>query len=182
MSHSEAIMKLSTSRRIICKLVAMFVCAALAAAQAAQSQAPSAKASLRISGEVERQLTLSSEDIAKLPRRSVRAKDHSGKESEFEGVPLDEALKQAGVKFGEGLRGKNLELYLVVEAADGYRAVFALPELDPAYTDKTILLADKRDGKAMDAKEGPLRIVVPDEKRHARWVRQVTGLVIKRAQ
>jgi hypothetical protein len=117
-----------------------------------------------------------------LPRRSVRAKDHSGKESEFEGVPLVEALKQAGVKFGEGLRGKNLELYLVVEAADGYRAVYALPEVDPAYTDKTILLADKRDGKAMDAKEGPLRIVVPDEKRHARWVRQVTGLVIKRAQ
>ena len=52
-------MKLSTSRRIICTLVAMFVCAALAAAQTAQSQAPSAKASLLISGEVERQLTLS---------------------------------------------------------------------------------------------------------------------------
>jgi DMSO/TMAO reductase YedYZ molybdopterin-dependent catalytic subunit len=175
-------MKLSTCRRIICTLIAMFSTAALVAAQTAQSQAPSAKASLRISGEVERQLTLSSEDIAKLPRRSVRAKDHSGKESEFEGVPLVEALKQAGVKFGEGLRGKNLELYLVVEAADGYRAVYALPEVDPAYTDKTILLADKRDGKAMDAKEGPLRIVVPDEKRHSRWVRQVTGLVIKRAQ
>jgi hypothetical protein len=44
------------------------------------------------------------------------------------------------------------------------------------------MLVDKRDGKALDAKEGPLRIVVPDEKMHARWVRQVTGLVIRRAQ
>jgi DMSO/TMAO reductase YedYZ molybdopterin-dependent catalytic subunit len=182
MIYPEALMKLSTSRKILCTLITMFATAAFVTAQTAQSQAPSAKASLRISGEVERQLTLSSEDIAKLPRRSIRAKDHGGKESEFEGVPLVEALKQAGVKFGEGLRGKNLELYLVVEAADGYRAVFALPELDPAYTDRIILLADKRDGKAMDAKEGPLRIVVPEEKRHARWVRQVTGLVIKRAQ
>jgi DMSO/TMAO reductase YedYZ molybdopterin-dependent catalytic subunit len=175
-------MKLSTSRKILYTLITMFSTAALVTAQTAQSQAPPAKASLRISGEVERQLTLGAEDLAKLPRRSVRAKDHSGKESEFEGVPLVEALKQAGVKFGEGLRGKNLELYLVVEAADGYRAVFALPELDPAYTDQIILLADKRDGRAMDAKEGPLRVVVPDEKRHARWVRQVTGLVVKRAQ
>src|SRR5262245_24146704 len=174
-------MKFSMSSKILCTLVAMFSTAALVLAQTAQSQAPSAKASLRISGEIERQLTISSEDIAKLPRRSVRAKDHSGKESEFEGSPLVAVLTLAGVKFGEDLRGKNLELYLVVEAADGYRAVFALPELDPAYTDNVILLADKRDGKPLDAKEGPLRIVVPDEKRQARWVRQVTGLVIKRS-
>jgi DMSO/TMAO reductase YedYZ molybdopterin-dependent catalytic subunit len=182
MSYPEAIMKLSTSRKILGALITIFSAAAIVTAQTAQSEAQSAKASLRISGEVERQLTLSGDDLAKLPRRSTRAKDHSGKESEFEGVPLVEILKQAGVKFGEGLRGKNLELYLVVEAADGYRAVYALPELDPAYTDKTILLAEKRDGKPMDAKEGPLRIIAPDEKRHARWVRQVTGLVIKRAQ
>jgi hypothetical protein len=70
----------------------------------------------------------------------------------------------------------------VVEASDGYRAVYALPELDPAYTDKVIMLVDKRDGKALDAKEGSLRLVVPDEKMHARWVRQVTGMVIKLAQ
>lgn len=174
-------MKLLTNRRILCALIIMFSTAALISAQTAQSDAPSGKASLRISGEVERQLNLSGDDLAKLPRRSLRAKDHGGTEAEFEGAPLFEALNLAGVKFGEGLRGKNLELYLVIEAADGYRAVFALPELDPAYTDKVVLLADKRDGKPMDTKEGPLRILVPDEKRHTRWVRQVTGLVIKRS-
>lgn len=148
----------------------------------AQTPAAAAKPSLKISGEVEKPLTLSADDLAKLPRRSVRAIDHTGKEAEFEGSTLSEILTLAGLKFGEGLRGKNLELYLIVEAMDGYRAVYALPELDPASTDKVILLATKRDGKAMDDKEGPLRIVVPDEKRHSRWVRQVTGLVIKRAQ
>jgi len=175
-------MKLLTGCRILLTLIALLSIGPFVIAQTGKSEATTAKATLRISGEVERQLTLSGDDLAKLPRRSIRAKDHSGKESEFEGVPLVEVLKLAGVKFGEGLRGKNLELYLVVEASDGYRAVYALPELDPAYTDKIILLADKRDGKAMDTMEGPLRIVVPDEKRHARWVRQVTGLVIKRAQ
>lgn len=148
--------------------------------QTPQTAAP--EVSLNVSGEVESSLKLTAADLGKLPRRSVRAKDHDGKESEFEGAPLIEVLKLAGVKFGEGLRGKNLALYLVVEASDGYRAVYALPELDPAYTDKVIMLVDKRDGKALDAKEGPLRIVVPDEKMRARWVRQVTGLVVRRAQ
>jgi DMSO/TMAO reductase YedYZ molybdopterin-dependent catalytic subunit len=148
--------------------------------QAPQTAAP--EVSLSVGGEVESPLKLTAPDLGKLPRRSVRAKDHDGKESYFEGWPLIEVLKLAGVKFGEGLRGKDLALYLVVEASDGYRAVYALPELDPAYTDKVVVLVDRRGGKALDAKEGPLRIVVPDEKMHARWIRQVTGLSVKRAQ
>ncbi|HVF29189.1 MAG TPA: molybdopterin-dependent oxidoreductase, partial [Pyrinomonadaceae bacterium] len=102
-------------------------------------------------------------------------------EAAFEGLELVEVLKLAGVKFGEELRGKSLALFLVVDAADGYRAVFALPELDPAFTDRVILLADRRDGKPLAVTEGPLRIVVPDEKRHARWVRQVTALNVRRS-
>src|SRR5262245_4247903 len=136
---------------------------------------------LRVVGEVEKSLNLGPADIAKLPRRSVRAKGHEGTESTFEGVALVDVLQLAGVKFGDGLRGKSLALYLVVEGADGYQAVFALPELDPAYTDKVVLLADTRDGKKLNDGEGSLRIVVPGEKRQARWVRQVTTLIVKRA-
>jgi hypothetical protein len=42
--------------------------------------------------------------------------------------------------------------------------VIALPELDPAFTDKQILLVFLRNGKPLDGKEGPYRIVIPDEK------------------
>jgi len=144
--------------------------------------AENAAVSLSVGGEVERPLNLTAADLARLPRRSLRAKGHDGKEAEFEGVPVVEILQLAGVKFGDGLRGKNLALYLLVEASDNYRAVYALPELDPAFTDKIILLADKRDGKPLDSKEGPLRIVVPDEKRQSRWVRQVIKFVVKRSE
>jgi hypothetical protein len=51
-----------------------------------------------------------------------------------------------------------------MEAADGYRVVIALPELDPGFTDKQILLADKRETHPLNDKEGPYRIVIPDEK------------------
>lgn len=148
--------------------------------QSVQPNAPAPDVLLQVGGEVERPLKLTAADLMKLPRRTVSAKDHGGKEAAFEGVELVEVLKLAGVKFGEGLRGKSLALFLVVEAADNYRAVFALPELDPAFTDRVMLLADRRDGKPLAITEGPLRIIVPDEKRHARWVRQVTTLSIHR--
>ena len=55
-------------------------------------------------------------------------------------------------------------------------------DLDPDFTDRVILLADRRDGHPLSSKEGPFRIVVPGEKRHARWVREVTALVIQEAR
>ncbi len=170
------------ARCISFALLLIALLSAITSGQANRSPAPTADSLLSIGGEVERPLKLTAADLSKLPRRTVRAKDHDGKEASFEGVELGEVLKLAGVKSGEALRGKSLALFLVVEARDGYRAVFALPELDRAFTDRVILLADRRDGKALAAAEGPLRIVVPDEKRQGRWVRQVITLTIRRAE
>ena len=111
----------------------------------------------------------------------MRAKDHNGKEGKFDGVSLGAVLKAAGVKFGEQLRGKALATYLLVNAEDGYQAVYALPEVDPELTDRLILLADARDGVPLPAKIGPLQIIVPGDKQHSRWVRQVKSLIIMRA-
>ena len=152
----------------------------LASVASAQTNQP-APTVLKIDGEVTRPLTMSASDISKLPRRKATAKDHDSKSVVFEGVALVDLLKAAGVEFGEKLRGKNLALFLVAEATDGYRAVFALPELDPAFVDQEIILADTRDGQALSAAEGPWKIIVPNEKRHGRWVRQVMRLTVKRA-
>jgi DMSO/TMAO reductase YedYZ molybdopterin-dependent catalytic subunit len=141
----------------------------------------STNALLTVSGEMERPLKLSLADLSKLPRHSVQAKDHDGKESKYEGVMLGEILQQAGVKFGKDLRGKALATYLLADAADGYQAVFALTELDSAFTDRVILLADRCDDRPLPASNGPFQIIVPHEKRHARWVRQVTTLTLHRA-
>ena len=135
---------------------------------------------VKVEGEVATPLGLTATELAQLPRQSVTAKAHDGKESRYEGVALIEILKKAGLPTGTDLRGKAVALYMVVEAADGYRAVFALPELDSTFTDRVILLADRRDGQVLSSREGPLQIVVPGEKKHARWVRQVIALRIGR--
>ncbi len=148
----------------------------------AQDSARTSAVVLSVTGDVPRPVKWTASEFARLPRQSVRGKDRDGKEVGFEGVPLVEVLKTAGVKFGQDLRGPALANYLVVEAADGYRAVFALPELDPAFTDRVILLADRREGKPFDEKEGPLRVIVPGEKRPTRWVKQVVSLKVGRAE
>jgi DMSO/TMAO reductase YedYZ molybdopterin-dependent catalytic subunit len=135
----------------------------------------------RVSGDVERPQQWTMDDLATLPRHEIRARDRDGKEATFTGVALVDLLRLAGVPLGQELRGQHLATYLLIEAADGYRVVFALPELDPAFTDREVLLADRRDGQPLAAAEGPLRLVVPGEKRHARWIRQVLSCTIRRA-
>lgn len=113
--------------------------------------------------------------ISKLPHVTVAVQDHE-KPTQFEGVPLALVLSMAGIQLGDAMRGPRMAEVLLVEAADGYRVVFALAEIDPAFATREIILADKRDGKLLDAKEGPLRIVAPGDRRPARWARQVIAL------
>jgi hypothetical protein len=115
--------------------------------------------------------------IANLPHVTVDVHDHDTP-AQFEGVPLASLLATANIRLGDALRGSHMSDALLVEAADGYKVVFALAEVDPAFATREIILADKRNGKALDAKEGPFRIVAPGDKRPARWVRQVVTMKI----
>jgi hypothetical protein len=87
-----------------------------------------------------KQVVLSRTDLEALPHVKVTASEHSSGPVNFEGVTLKSVLEKAGVTFGESMKGKRLANCLLVEAADGYRAVIALPELDPAFTDRQTLL------------------------------------------
>jgi hypothetical protein len=120
-------------------------------------------------------------EFAQLPRTAVQVRDRDGTVATYAGVLRRDVLALAGVPLGEQLRGDRLAMYVVVEAADGYRVVFALAELDTAFTDRVVLVADRRDDQPLAPTEGPLRLVIPGEKRHARWVRQVIALSIRHA-
>ena len=83
---------------------------------------------------------------------------------------------------GDGLRGKELADYIVAEATDGYRVVFSLAELDPAFTGTPVIVAQNVDGHPLQPQDGPLRLVVPGDKRQARWVRMLTSISVIQAQ
>jgi hypothetical protein len=94
-------------------------------------------------------------------------------------VLLSDALEAAKVTLGKDLKGSLLANFLLVEARDGYKVVFSLPEVDPSMTDGRVLLADRKDSKPLDTNEGPYRLVMPQEKKHARWVRQVRRITVR---
>jgi hypothetical protein len=141
--------------------------------------APKTTSTLKVANETGKEVTLSSEALAKLPRRSVKVKNQRGNPATYEGVALGEVLRSVGVSLGKELRGPLLANCLLVEASDGYRVVFALPEVDPDMTDKVVLLADRKDGKPLNADEGPYRVIVPDEKRNTRWVKRVVRFSVR---
>lgn len=134
---------------------------------------------LTISGEVTKPLALQAAELKSMPHTDVTANDHDGKAHRYSGIPVAELLKQAGATLGGALRGKNLSKCVLVKANDGYQAVFALPELDPEFTTRTVLLVDSADGQPLPTGVGPYRIVVPDEKKMARWVREVTAIEVR---
>ncbi len=134
---------------------------------------------LEVVNEAGKVFTFIAAELAKLPQKELKAKDHSGYDATYGGVVVAEVLKKADVNLGERLRGKLLTNHLIVEASDKYRALFSLPEIDPDWTDTITLLATSRNGQALDEKHGPLQIVVPGDKRHSRWVKQVIRLTVR---
>jgi DMSO/TMAO reductase YedYZ molybdopterin-dependent catalytic subunit len=145
----------------------------LAAAVAAQ-ETPS---SVEVTGNVQQPLTLTADDLAKMPRASVRT-TNSGMETVYEGVWLHEVLKKAGAAQGSTLRGKALASYVLAQAQDGYQVVFSLAELDPSFIDNQILLADTANGKPLFGAQGRFRLVVPKDKPGARSIRMLTKLEV----
>ena len=116
--------------------------------------------------------------LAALERRTVVTQDR-GLRAEFQGVALRDVLIKAGVAFGDALKGRALARVIVASAPDGYRAAYAIAELDAAFTDQLVLLADSRDGKPLLPDTGPWQIIVPNDKRPARWIRQVNKLEVR---
>lgn len=117
-----------------------------------------------------------------MPREKVSIPDQDGTNVEYEGVPLREILKRAGAPIGNQLRGKALASYVLARATDGYEVLFALAEVDAAFANEKIVVADTRDGKPLFGYQGPFRLVCPGDKAGARSVRMLESLEVVRLQ
>ena len=105
----------------------------LSLSSAAFAQTSPGPAQLKIGGAVTTPLALTVADLKTMPRTTIRAvNSHEKKTETYEGVLLEELLHKAGAPHGEQLRGALMTSYVIAEAEDGYRVVFALAELDSA--------------------------------------------------
>ena len=125
-------------------------------------------------------VTLGAEKLAGLPRRAIEARDER-EVVKYDGVRLLDVLAQAGVTFGQTLRGPRLASYVVAGSPDGFRVVIALAEIDPDFASRDAIVADRRNGAPLSPRDGPLQLVIPGDSHHARWVRNLTTLTIQAA-
>ena len=120
-------------------------------------------------------------DTRALPRVEVKAGAHGAAPSAWQGVNLLDVLRAQGAPVGKDLRGKALTDFVRVTASDGYQVIFSLAELDPNFGGRKVVLVDQHEGKPLDAKDGPYRLVVPDDARPARWIHSVTAIELVEA-
>jgi DMSO/TMAO reductase YedYZ molybdopterin-dependent catalytic subunit len=122
---------------------------------------------------------LSAAELSMLAHQEVTAFDFHEKQSHvYSGVPVRDLLAKAGVQFGEKLRGRSLRLAVLAHCRDHYDVVYALAEFDDAFNSRTILLVDRQDGQPLPDALGPFRLVVPGDRRSARWAHMVTSLEV----
>jgi hypothetical protein len=158
-------------------MVGCLLCLVIGFAQV-RAQDTAKDASFTVQGEVLHSMKFLASDLAKMKRVEASIKDGQGPVQVYSGVALSDILQQAGASLGKQLRGENMSKYLLVKSGDGYEVLFSLPELDSAFSDRTIFLADQLDGKPLPQGKGPFRIIVPGEKKHARWIWEVRSLTV----
>jgi len=165
--------------------VGMFALAAALSSAATLAQTPPTSAdptALVVKGAVKQELHLNLADLKALPRVKVSAKGHDGSAHEYEGVALESLFAKAGVPQAGDLRGKGMALCVIAEGSDGYRVAFSLAELDADFAAESVLVADIADGKPLASDQGPLRLVVPADKRQGRWVRLLKIISVVNAE
>jgi hypothetical protein len=107
---------------------------------------------------------------------------HANADEAYSGVRLADILTKLGAPLGKNLHGEALANYIVATGSDGYAAVLAIAEVDPSFHPGEVLVADTMDGKPLDAHSGPFKLVVTEDKRPARSVRNLTTIELKSAE
>jgi len=123
-------------------------------------------------------VVLTPADVAALPRAraTIQVK---GQPVIYEGAVLHGALLKAGVVSGERLMGRYLNQIVVLRAADGFSSILSIAETDPVYRANPVILADTVNGKSLDAREGPYRVVVDGDLRTSRSPRGVVSVEVR---
>ncbi len=121
---------------------------------------------------------LSPTDFRGLPHITITVHNgHANADETYSGVPLATLLQKIGAALGNELRGHAMTSYVIAAGSDGYSVVLSLAEVDPAFHQGQVLVADSRDAQPL-GKNGPFQLIVSDDKRPARWVRNLVSITL----
>lgn len=123
-------------------------------------------------------ITLTPEALAAFPHKTVSVYNaHSKANETYSGVALTDLLKKVGTPDGESVKGMVFLTGVVAEGTDHYGVLYALAEVDPSIHTGDVIVADSVNGHPLD-KDGAFKLVSTEEKRPARWVRNLTQIAV----
>ena len=148
-------------------------CTQLVVAQMGHGPAGTPSTQLTIRNLDGKSMTLTPEDMAALPHKTVSVfNSHTKANESYAGVSLSDLLRKAGVPQGEEVRGRLFAVGVVARGTDKYSVLYALAEVDPSIHTGDVIVADSIDGHKLGT-DGAFKMISTEEKRPARWVRNL---------
>ncbi len=93
-------------------------------------------------------------------------------------VSLWALLQAAGPRVNPQIKHHLLQFVVAVRGGDGYTSDFTLGELSPDFGGRAVWIALDEDGKPLTGDGGPVQLLVPGDKKPARWVHAVRAILL----
>jgi hypothetical protein len=122
-------------------------------------------------------VTLTPEQLAAMPQQKITAHNgHSNVDEVYTGVAVSELLAKQGVTMaGDGAK-RVYRSYLRATGTDKYWVMYSASEVEGAMHLGDVIVALTVDGKPL-TEDGRFKLVSTEDKRPARWVRNLESLV-----
>ena len=118
-------------------------------------------------------VSISLEQLRSLPQHTATVISKDGESHHYGGPLLQRVLNKACPTIAAMDKHARTAAAVKVTAQDGFVAVLGAMELGSTFKVQPVLLALERDGHPLDAHYGPFQLVVPEDLRHSRNVRNV---------
>jgi hypothetical protein len=113
------------------------------------------------------------EQVRGLPQHTATTTSKDGETHQYRGALLQRVMNEACPSVAAMDKHARTAAAVKVTAHDGFVAVLGAMELDSTFQAHPVLLAWERDGQRLDDHFGPFQLIVPEDLRHSRNVRNV---------
>jgi hypothetical protein len=123
----------------------------------------------------------SPEEVTAMPQVSVHVHNaHNNQDETYSGVPVDALVNPSRVANPAGGSqhvSPNVQV-IVAGATDNFHVVITMCDTNPQCRSGQAIVADTMDGKPLAA-DGAFKLVLTEDKKPARWARNLSTLTVK---
>jgi hypothetical protein len=148
------------------------------------SHKPAAKpsTSLTVTGITGTAKTLSPAEFKVLPHITVNVHNpHANKDESYSGVAVKDLLTMVAPAKSEGPKVSSNMTLIIAGATDGFQVAITLCDTNPECRNGQSIVADTLDGAPLTT-DGAFKLVLSEDKKPARWARNLQSLTVKAAQ